>query len=154
MVEGVDGLGHLLHDGQRAPRGERSGPGEDAAQVRALHDAHREVEASALEAEIVDGEHVRLVERRDERHLAPETVDELAVRRRLDRQELERHGAAEPGVPGAEGLADRAEGDPRAQLVVEEPAGIGADGRRCASSCGMPRLRRRALTLRSRHVGR
>jgi len=68
---------------------------EQRLQVAPVHEAHGEIELTLELARIVDGDHVRVVERRRESRLAQKARPELLVLGELARDQLERHRAVE-----------------------------------------------------------
>jgi hypothetical protein len=60
----VERRGDAVEDPRCALGGEAAPLGDDPVQVAPLHQAHRQVEPSALLARVVDGDHVRVLDRR------------------------------------------------------------------------------------------
>src|SRR5215208_25208 len=117
---------------------------EQRPQVAALHEAHGEVELSVVLPRLVDGDHVRMVERRGEARLAEETGAEALVLRQLRRDQLERHGALERQVCRPVDDAHAAATDQRLDPVAGESR---ARSERCLHRLRRVRAER---TIRSR----
>jgi hypothetical protein len=91
-VERRAGLGDELRGERRL---ERALLVEHPAQVRSIHEPHRDEQELAVLAGLVDGDHVRVVERGRDPRLAREPGAEGLVARELGRDQLERDGPVE-----------------------------------------------------------
>ena len=97
-VRRVERAAELPRERQRLSGGQRAALAEQRAQARPRDVAHREVEHAVDLARVVDRDHVRMLERRDELRLAQEPRAELVVVRELGCDDLERDLAREACV--------------------------------------------------------
>ena len=72
---------------------------QDPAQVLAVHVLHREEVLAVLEADVVDGGDVRVIERRDEARLVEQHPDEALVRGLVPEDALQRDELRESADP-------------------------------------------------------
>ena len=100
-VGGVERPRHLAQQVQRPLRRELAVALEDRLQVLPVDEAHREVELAVVLARLVDGDHVRVVDRRGELRLAQEALAEALVLGQLGGDQLQRDGPLERQVGGA-----------------------------------------------------
>ena len=94
-VRGVQRRADLAGDRGHALGRQRALTREQVLQVRALHVAHDQVEVPGLLARRVDGDHVRVVDRRGDARLALEALAEAGVAGAVRGDELERDRPAE-----------------------------------------------------------
>ena len=143
-VRGVEGVGHLGQDAKRSLRAQLALAVEDASEVVALDEAHRQVELPVVLAGLVDRDHVRMVERGGEAWLAQEAGTERLVLGQLRRDQLQRDRALERQV-------DRPVDDAHAAAADQRLDPVAGEGRARSERC-LHRLRRvRAeRTIRSR----
>jgi hypothetical protein len=92
------------------------------ASVGPLDVAHRHVQEAVLLARVVDGDHVRVLDRRRGAEFAPEALAELRVLGELGRDHLQRHLALERDVRRAVDDAHPAAAADAADYVVGEGA--------------------------------
>ena len=85
-------------DARDLARRQRAAPAQDGREVLAVDQLHDDVRAARVLAVVVDGDDVRVAERRRRLGLLPEARRELRVAQVLGAQELERDVATEPGV--------------------------------------------------------
>ena len=123
-VRGVQGAGHLRDD-VRDPTQLHRLRVDDLAQVRARHEAHRQVEDALELTAAMDRHYVRVLERRGQAALGLEASDGGLVLRVLGRDDLQRDLAIEVGV---DGLVDDAHAAPVQQpldaVAGEHRAGL------------------------------
>ena len=86
------------HDGQRLLRRELP-RAQKLAQVHAVHKFHEQVIKSARLPEVVNGDDVRMVQRRERLRLAREAFGELRVAHALRREEFQRDEAVQGFLP-------------------------------------------------------
>ena len=126
-----------LGDGQRVIRGlaRRERPGvQHLAQRAPLEQLAHQIRRALMHAGIVDGEDVRVIQRRQRPGLLLEAPQAVGVAGELPRQHLDRHVAVEPRVPRAEHLAHAARAEPGGDpVLVEGGADHGFAGINCAS---------------------
>ena len=91
---GVECRGHRRHDALHAVEAELAAV-DHLAQVRAGHEAHRQVEDAAILAAAMDGDDVRMLERCREPCLRLEAAHRVRVLRVLGRDDLQRDRPAE-----------------------------------------------------------
>ena len=100
LVSRIERGSHLRNNACRARRVERSLGCEEAPQVRAVDEAHRDVEDALLLAGRVHRDHVRVIQGRRELRLADEALAEVvAVGQRLA-DHLQRDGPTERNLGG------------------------------------------------------
>ena len=100
-VSGVEGLGHLCADGDRAGGLERAFLLQQALEIRALDVAHREVQLPVGFAGVMDGDDVGMLECGSEARFDEEALAKPAILRKAWREQLERDGSLERDVIGA-----------------------------------------------------
>ena len=89
-------------DGIVERRGNRQRPlRQQPIERRAVHQLHRDEGRPRVLADLVDGDDVRMVQRRGGLRLADEAAMPLGVRRRFRRQHLDRNRTPEPRIDGA-----------------------------------------------------
>ena len=99
---GVERVGDLgRRSGRRAPGSSPPAPRRQRAQVRALDEAHREIEHALGLAGLEDRHDVGMVDRRGELSLGLEALAEVAVAGELGRDHLQGDGPVEPELQGA-----------------------------------------------------
>ena len=126
---GVERSGDLAQQLRRRGRRQRAALDHQLAQVRAVDPAHRDEEALVLLARLVDGDHVRMLERGGHARLAHEARAELRIARQLGRDQLEGHRALETLLHGpVDDSHATSAGDGLDAVAGEEPAG--GDGHR------------------------
>jgi len=99
----------------------------DPPEVTPFEELHGDVVLVAADAEIVDLDHVGVIELRREARLVEEHTDEFFVRGQVRQDPLDRHEPIEPGtvqLPGEEDLSHAACGELLDQLVVAELDGL------------------------------
>ena len=94
LVCGVECRGHRRHDALHAVEAELAAV-DHLAQVRAGHEAHRQVQDAAILAAAMDGDDVRMLERCREPCLRLEASHRVRVLRVLGRDDLQRDRPAE-----------------------------------------------------------
>ena len=118
LVRGVERLGDLGEELDRALRLERTVLRDELGEVGALDVAHGEEEHAVLLARLVDGDDVRVVERGGDPRLAQEALAEALVLGELGRDHLERDLAPETLLLGAVDRAHAAAADERLDVVA------------------------------------
>jgi hypothetical protein len=132
---------------ERGPLGrKRPLPVHHRAQVATGHIPHREIQDPVGLAGPVDGDDVRMVNRRGRQRLPDEPLTELAVPGQRRRENLQRDCPAQPLVPGPEHHGHSTGPDPRFQVIPghhrprrqpgKQPAGL--PGRRLAGHPHLP----------------
>ena len=100
LVMGVlQGIADLLDDLDRLAGGER-GVADEFLEVGAVHELHEEVEQVIPLAEVEDGDDVGMLEPCQGLRFTLEAQGEVGVMLRGAGEDLERHIAIEPGLPG------------------------------------------------------
>jgi hypothetical protein len=117
LVRGVERLGDLGEELDRALRLERPLLGDDLGQVRALHVAHREEEDAGLLSCLVDGDDVRVIERGGDARLAQEALAKALVLRELGRDHLERDLASQALLVGTVDRTHASSADERLDAI-------------------------------------
>ena len=97
-VGGVERGGKLHQQLHRAVWFQRAGPLQNFAQVAAGHVVHDEEQQSLVIARVMDPDHVRVVKRRGDAHLALEPLPEPLVIGELGREDLERVDPVQPDI--------------------------------------------------------
>ncbi len=142
-VRGVQGRGHLRDDRDRPVRGQGAIGAQQFLDAGALDQTHVDEQDAVDLAEIVDRDHVRLLQAGRHPGLTPEPLLKTRVRGDLGTQQLDGHHAFLDRVVGPVDLPHATDTDQRLQLVRSEP-GAEARGTRgrghCAilSGCAMP----------------
>ena len=126
-VRCVERRGDLRADRDRPGRLERALGPEQGAEVAAVHEPHREVDAAVDVARVVDRDDVRVLQRHHELRLAGEALAEPLVPRQGGRDELQRDGPLQAQVVGPVHDAHPAAADQLLDPVAEEVA-ADADG--------------------------
>ena len=119
LVGGVERGGDLAEDVERDRRLQAGGAAQPLGEVAALDPAHAQIRPALVLAGLVDVDHVRVVERRQQPPLALEPRPERGVGRQRRRDQLQRDGALEQQVRGAVDDAHPA----RARLGLDPVAG-------------------------------
>jgi len=121
-VRGVERGGDLADDPRRARRRERPLAADERADVVAVHEAHRDVRDALLLARVVDGDHVRVVDRGRDARLAQEPRAHVGVLDQRGRDHLHRHRALQRELPRAVHHAHAAAPGDRLDPVAREHA--------------------------------
>ena len=111
-VGGIQGRGDRGEQGDDPVAGQRSLPLENGAQISRGHEPHREVKHAVGRARRVNGNDVRVVDRRDGAGLPDEPLAELPVVGQRGREDLQGDRPAERLVVGAEYHRHPAGADP------------------------------------------
>ena len=119
-VGGGEAVGDPQAPGNGGDRRRRAVP-EDPAERLALEELGHDVGLIVVDADVVDGEEVGVVERCGGAGLALEAFPPIGAVRDLWRQHLDRHLAAEFGVAGAPHLAHPTGPDGGEDFVAAEP---------------------------------
>ena len=125
-VGGGQPLCDLHPDLERFPRG-KGAAGEPRPQRLALEELLDDVRCTFVRADVVNGEDVRVVERRCRPRLALEPLQALRVGREFRWQDFDRHVAPEPRVASAPYFAHPAGTDGGDDLIRPE-SGAGVHG--------------------------
>ena len=120
----IERVRDLAADRERAGGVERALRAQERPEVRALDEAHREVEAAVDVAGVVDRNDVRVLERHRELRLAREALVEALVERELGRDQLQRDRSLQAQVVGAVDDAHPAPADQLLDAIAEE---VGSD---------------------------
>jgi hypothetical protein len=126
-MRGVERARDLREDGDRTLDRQALAP-EERAQVAAVDEAHRQVQAPLVLARLVDRDDVRVVERGGELRLLEERPPEYLVLSQLPSNQLERNRALEPQVGGPVHDAHPAAPDHRFDPIAGEDR-AGSEGR-------------------------
>ena len=113
-VERRGDLGRVLERRRDRHRPLRNQP----VQPRAVHQLHRDERRPIVLVDVVDGDDVRVVERRSRTGFLDEAALAIGIGRRFGRQHLYRDRASEPGVVGGVNDAHTAAADFCANAVV------------------------------------
>ena len=127
-VGGVERGGDLADDPDRARGRERALAGDGVQQVGAVDEAHGDVELAVDLPRLVDGDHVRVIDRGGEHRLALEALAELAVAREVLGDQLQRDGALERDLSRAIDDAHATLAGDAVDLVAREDGACGQIG--------------------------
>jgi hypothetical protein len=114
-------FGHLGADIERLLRWQQPAALHDAAQRLAVHEFHDDVGATITAPDLVDGDDVRMVQRRGGSRFLLEAREPVGIGRELRREELDGHVAVEVVIPRAEHFPHAPGPDLFEELVSAEP---------------------------------
>ncbi len=118
-VRGREPLGDLRGESEQPSR--RQGTAvQGLAEALPFHELHHDVRDAPFASDVVDGDDVRMAERRRRARLELEAAQTLRIRREVLGEDLQRDVAFEPGVTRAVDLAHSARAERRDDLVRTE----------------------------------
>ena len=137
---GIQRRGDLSHESYGPKAFEPSRRGDGHPQVDALHEPHRDVGHAVLFAGPVDGDYVRVVDRRGEARLSYESLPEALLVGQVRRNELQRHGTAKRELDRVIDDTHPAATHDLIDPEIRENRARGATGSLGGSFLGTPRL--------------